>query len=524
MTKIAFTWDAPDESLLEDRRGDLPEFPADVFPPRLSGWLDRASRGAGTLVDHIAVPMLGVTSSLIGKARRIRASSSWIEPATLWASIIGESGSRKTPGSRAITRTLDQIEADNQPQHREAHAAHEARIEKAKAERNHWRKQCEEALNKTPPQEPPPMPIEAVDPGDFIWPSIYVSDSTIQRLARLCIIRPRGMLQVRDELAGLMASIKQQTGGRAFYLEAWDGGKFVVERVDDKRTLVVPNLLVGVVGGFQPDKLSSAFRGDQDGLYARFLYGWPGTPKYASLTDIIQEVDPEFQNLVTKLIRLPAEDSAGEFRPRIVSLSVEARAKFEEYRQFVDRTKRGIEGRESEWLSKSETHTLRLAGTLEYLSWASVISAGGLESISASLEPNEISWRSMADAVLLMREYFWLHARAALRLIGQTDRHAHARKALRWIRAHELSEVSVKDIRRDCLQGAIDAEQTRALLDRLVAAGWLQLKKEKKTGGRPLERWQANPLLAGSAGTATSPLSAVFCSSCKVEIEEEGAK
>jgi hypothetical protein len=95
----SFSWEAPDESLLEDRRGTLPAFPDDVFPPGLSDWLARASRGAGTLVDHIAVPMLGVASSLIGKARRVQATSSWVEPLTQWTCIIGESGSRKTPNT-----------------------------------------------------------------------------------------------------------------------------------------------------------------------------------------------------------------------------------------------------------------------------------------------------------------------------------------------------------------------------------------------------------------------------------------
>jgi hypothetical protein len=513
MTKVTFTWEAPDESLLEDRRGVLPEFPADVFPPHLSGWLDRASRGAGTLVDHIAVPMLGVTSSLIGKARRIRASTSWIEPATLWTCIVGESGTRKTPGFNAIRRTLDQIEADNQPQHREAHISHEARKEKVKAELHQWRKRCEKAVAEK--KEPPPMPMEAVDPGDFIWPSIYVSDSTIARLARLCIVRPRGMLQIRDELAGLMASIKQQAGGRAFYLESWDGGKFVVERVDDKRALVVPNLLVGVVGGFQPDKLSSAFKGDQDGLYARFLYGWPGTPEYASLTDVIEEVDPEFKSLMTKFIRLPAEDSSGEFEARIVPLSAEARTEFEGYRIFVDRTKRGLEGREAEWLSKSETHALRLAGTLAYLSWAGLGSLKGMAGITALMEPNEVDRRSMTDAAMLMREYFWPHARAALRLIGQTERHAHARRTLRWIRTRELPKVSIQDVRRDCLSFALDAGRTRQLFDHLVEAGWLRGPEVVETGGRPRERWEVNPLLAVTAQSAQRPLSAISAVSAR---------
>jgi uncharacterized protein DUF3987 len=85
------------------------------FPPRLSNWLNRASHGAGTRIDHIAIPLLGVASSLIGKARRVQASTSWIVPLTLWTCVIGQSGDRKTPGLMAITRALDKIEDENSP-------------------------------------------------------------------------------------------------------------------------------------------------------------------------------------------------------------------------------------------------------------------------------------------------------------------------------------------------------------------------------------------------------------------------
>jgi hypothetical protein len=62
------------------------------------------------------------------------------------------------------------------------------------------------------------------------------------------------------------------------------------------------------------------------------------------------------------------------------------------------------------------------------------------------------------------------------------------------------------DIRREALGGSLDADQTRDLLDRLVAAGWLRFEKAE-TGGRPLE-WQVNPKMfetpAGTARTAES--------------------
>ena len=499
------SWVTPDESLLEDRRGELPEFPCDVFPPSLSSWLLRATRGAGVRIDHIAVPMLGVASSLIGKARRVQASTSWIEPTTIWACIVGQSGDRKTPGLRVILRALDRIEAENSPAQREAEHTHLLRAEKAKAALKAWRKACQQALTAKPPREPPPMPIEAVDPGAFIYPALYVTDSTIQRLAKLCEVRPRGMMQIRDELSGLFTGMARQSGARSFYLECWNGEKHVVERVDSARSFIVSNLLVGIIGGFQPDKLARAFTGDEDGMYARFLFGWPATPAYARLTDDVEEVDPVFQGVLTKLIRLPDEDEHGQFAPRIISLSSDARGCFEQYRIWVDGVKRGLEGREQQWLVKSESQALRLACTLTYLGWASLDdgSGTGVGRINAGMEPDAVPESCMVAATQLLREYFWPHARAALRQIGLTDRYRHLRRLLRWARANGRTEVSLKDVRREALGGALDAEQTRDLLDRLVAVGWLHPEKTE-TGGRPRERWYVNPRLFETAETAQS--------------------
>jgi hypothetical protein len=217
-----------------------------------------------------------------------------------------------------------------------------------------WRKACQEALAAKPPREPPPMSMDAVDPRDFIYPSLYVQDSTIQRLAKLCEVRPRGMMKIRDELSGLFGTMLRQPGARPFYLEAWNGERHVVERVDSERSITVANLLVGVIGGFQPDKLARAFAGDEDGMYARFLFGWPATPAYVPLTDDIGEVDPIFQGVLTKLIRLPDEDESDQFAPRIVPLSQDARAKFEDYRVWVDDVKRGLGGASSSGSSKAK--------------------------------------------------------------------------------------------------------------------------------------------------------------------------
>src|SRR5262245_42286789 len=505
-TSSAHSWNDPDMSILDDRRGDLPSFPIDIFAPPIREWLERAAHGAGVFPDHVAVPMLGVVASLIGTARRVRASRSWSEPITLWTALVAASGDRKTPGLNVTRRALDLIETDQVAAIAAARLVHETRVQRAKEAAKKWKEDRQKAVEDKPPREPPPMPMEALDPGDFIEPRLYATDPTIEKLAALLQVRPRGMMLLRDELAGLFANMGRYSGGsdRPFWLEAWVGGRHVVERVSG--TIVVDHLLVGVVGSFQPDKLARAFQGDEDGMYGRFLYGWASTPDYRPLTNEVAEIEPELQSALKALIRLPAEGADNVFAPQVIQLSQEAVARFEDYRRYVDKMKRALDGVERQWLVKSESQVLRLAGALTYFTWAFTLGASGtngLAMITADLEPHEIGEEFMTAAIRLVREYFWPHARAALRQIGLTDRHRNARRALRWIAAHGKHEVSREDIRRDALGQSLDAEQTQELIDAIVRWGWLKESTAKVEGaGRLKRRWRINPKLFSLGGAA----------------------
>jgi Protein of unknown function (DUF3987) len=500
-------WPEPDWSVYEDRRGELPLFPVEVFPPRWPELLSRASEGAGVVVDHVAVPLLGIASSLIGTARRVQASQSWSTPMTLWTSVVAASGDGKTPGLNVSRRPLDQIEKDNAEAIGQSRLDHETRQQMARETRKQWQEQRRAALKANPPQEPPPFPPEAIEPENFIYPRLYATDPTVPSLSPLLVARERGIMLIRDELSGHFARMTKWPGTeRAFWLEAWDGNRHVVERVHENRDYDIPYLLVGVIGGLQPDKVSRAFAGDEDGMYARFLFGYPTSPAYRPLTNKANEVEPELYGALKALIQLPSENPDGEFLPRNISLSDAALIKFEEFRHYLHETKRQWEGREAQWFAKGETQVLRLAGTLTYLNWAISLAAPttGIAAINAALEPNAIGEQAMGNAILLWRDYFWPHARAVLRQIGLSQRHANIRRVLRWIRANGKTEVSLEDIRRDALSQSLDAQQTRELLNGLVKTGWLHAIVEK-TSGRPRRRWCVNPALQLGAGTAETP-------------------
>jgi hypothetical protein len=217
-------WSDPDWSILDDRRGDLPDFPTGVFAEPVEQWLERAARGAGVHSDHVAIPLLAVASSLIGTARRVCASRSWTEPMTLWTALIAASGDRKTPGINVSVRALSLIEKDSEASIRAARLVHETRAQAAKEATKKWKDDRQAALDANPPREPPPMPLNAIDPGNLIEPRLYATDPTIERLAALLQVRPRGMLLIRDELSGLFANMRRYSGGsdRPFWLESWN--------------------------------------------------------------------------------------------------------------------------------------------------------------------------------------------------------------------------------------------------------------------------------------------------------------
>jgi hypothetical protein len=316
-------WDDPDQSILDDRRGDLPEFPDNVFSPPLRECLERTAAGAGVTTAHVAIPLLGIASGQIGVARQISPSSSWSEPCTMWMATVGCSGAGKTPGIDVTKRVLAAIERDRMDKIAALQLEHETRVESANAVAKKWKEDVQAAIKQGVP--PPKMPADAIDPGLFVAPRLFLSNATVERIAVLLQARKRGMLFIADELAALFLNMGRYSKGQdnEFWLESWGGKSYTVERIG-RPPLALPHLLVGIVGGFQPDKLARSFGGDADGMYARFCFSWPAEPKYRPLSNDAEEIDPLICKVLSRLIDLPSEEN-GVFASRKVRLTTGAK-------------------------------------------------------------------------------------------------------------------------------------------------------------------------------------------------------
>jgi hypothetical protein len=493
--KPSRAFDDPDWSILDDRRGELPELPLEVFSEKIQQLIRRTAKGAGVTSAHVAAPLIGIVSGLIGTARRVKATSSWLQPLTCWTVVVGFSGTGKTPGLNVTRRVLKEVERLNKAADDERKRRHETKKAEADAARKKWQTDVKEGVEKG--QSAPLMPSQANDPAKFVPIRLSVSDGTIERLAELVQARPQGIVLARDELSALFTNMSRYSGGQdnEFWLESWNGDSYTVERM--QRTLHVDHLLIGVVGGMQPDKLVRSFEGDHDGMYARILFAWPPEAEWTGLTDDATEIEPDILNIISRVNGL-AQFADDKLLHLVVSLSSESRERFVRFARLAHQAKEAFEGREREWFAKATAHVLRLAGTITFLEWA-------LEYDSLT-PPGEVRGEHMQSAITLVEKYFWPHARACLRQIGLTDRHADARKVLRWIRAQRKTEVSLMDTRRHALNERLDEEDTEILLSHLERTGWVRKyrKASGPAGGKPVVRWQVNPILFSNRGAETA--------------------
>lgn len=146
------------------------------------------------------------------------------------------------------------------------------------------------------------------------------------------------MLLLTDELAGWLHNIQRYSGGddTQFWLMAWDGKPYSVERMG-RPSFKLPCLLVGVVGGLQPDKLRDLFK-THDGFYARPLYAWLDRPPYRPLT-AADASDEEMVKVFDRLDPLARQES------KPIRLSDKALAEFENLRKQVHKKMLSLDGR-----------------------------------------------------------------------------------------------------------------------------------------------------------------------------------
>jgi hypothetical protein len=457
----------PDMSVLRLARREPPPFPLAVLGDAWERWTVATAEAAACPVDNVVAPLLATASALIGHARWAQATPGWAEPPHLWCGVVGDSGTGKSPGADALLRdVLPDIEGrmlgdfpDRLAQWRAAAEVHAAAFDT-------WKSEVRKAHKDG---NPPPMPPADHAIAEPQAPRLRQTDVTIEKVATLLAdAAPKGLLIVRDELSGwLLGMTAYNDAGRAFWVEAYGGRPYRVERQKHPLPIIVPRLAVAVTGGTQPEKLAELFREADDGLLARLTWFWPNPLPFH-----LGRVAPAtgWAIAALDLLRLldltaPAEPNEPP-RPIMVPLAEAVLPTIEAFGQDMQRRQEGAGGLMRSAYGKARGLALRLSLVLEFLWWCG---RDGMES-----PPVAISERAFLAATHLVADYLLPMAERVYGDAATRPEDRNAATLARWIVGTRAAEVHVRKLQREVrLPGLGDAKAIRAAADVLAEAGWL---------------------------------------------------
>jgi hypothetical protein len=242
------------------------------------------------------------------------------------------------------------------------------------------------------------------------------------------------------------------------YLQSWSGDTFSVDRIGRPAiTLAQPLMTVGLT--VQPSVITALadkdeFRGR--GLTTRFMYSVPvdnvGHRDMYSMRAADPRLATMYESVVLELIRRPAPPA-----PTLITIDPDADEMYRTWRQELECRKRptGDLRPMTEWVSKMEATTLRVAGLLAVSEGRVTIDAG-----------------TMSKAITI--GLYWLaHAKLVHDMWQVDDRVSAARAILAWATERELDSFTVRDVYGSMRKRFPTADETREPLNLLIERGWL---------------------------------------------------
>ncbi len=486
----AADWGEPDLSLVELQRRSPPVFPLDLLGAFWRGWVEAAAEANAAPVDYVALTLIATGSALIGNSRWPRIGG-WMEPPHVWIGLVGDSGSSKSPGAGCllnyIVPELQRKMAAGFPEKLHAWKVAEA---EADAQEAAWKENLKKAAKEAKPMPAQPQIQSRPKPES---PCLLQNDVTIERVATvLATAAEKGLLIHRDELAGWFLGMNAYNeSGRPFWLQAFNGHSYRVERQKHPEPIIVRHLAVAVIGGVQPERLAEMFADADDGLMSRMLWGWPDPLKFR-LGQRQPDQAAAFEAL-DKLRRLEmvarsVMDASEGRQPVYVLLAKDSGPLIEAFGQRMQAEQQFAAGLMRSAYGKARGLALRLSLVLEYLWWCA--------DRCGAPEPREISVRAVQAACTLVGDYFMP---MALRVYGDAalpDEERNAVALARWIMRTKPQEVHVRNLQREVrLPGLTDASKIHAAAEALVDANWLRRVDAGGTRGRPKGIYAVNPAL-----------------------------
>lgn len=454
-------------------------FPVDALPEPIAGLIRAGSKALGCALSYVALPLLAGLASAIGATRRIKLKASWTEPAVIWAAIVGESGTLKSPAVSLALSPLKRLQAyalAELPLRQEQYERDKAIYE---ADYAAWKRRGRAAGE--------PLPEKPEEPRVRRY---LIDDITIEALADRLQAAPRGLLCACDELAAWLGSFDQYRAGRGGDAPRWlsihRADSLLVDRKTGVfKTINVRRAAVSVCGGIQPGTLQRALGVEhvENGLAARLLLAMP--PRIAKVwtdatvdQDLQRQVDRVFGRLLALDFRVE-EDTDDKTAPIDISFSSDGRRAWIEYYNHHAEKQAEVTGELAAAFAKLEGYAARLALIVHLVRVAAD---------DSTVDQDEIDAQSVRAGAALVG-WFANEARRVYETFGESEEAQEQRRLIELIR-RKGGSVTPRNLMRSSRQYS-SADIAEEALDGLVKAGLGTWREDDHGGGRgrPVRRF-----------------------------------
>jgi hypothetical protein len=443
----------------------MPLFPTDMLPPSMARLVENAARALSVPPEFVAVPLMVLAGAAIGNAWMIETKKGWKESPALYAAVVGDPGSGKTPALKLALKPLVAIQDALADEYRDEKRQYDVDLA-------NW-----ESENKKTRGAKPEAPR---------FHHVWTTDPTTEVLAEM-LVGTKGLAYTRDELAGWVAAMDAYRSGkgadRQHFLSMWAGASIKIDRKSRPDPIRANNPCLSIVGGIQPDKLPSLIdKGDtDDGFLDRMLWAYPDTGSALWNNDGVDETaEQAVADLFVDLHRLKGHPlgTTDVVIPNLVRLDPAALGAWELW----------FNEREAEL--KSDGFPASLKGT-----WAKlpaqlarvtlILHIGWAIDAGQQIHPL-IPIETVASAMDLM-EYFKEHARFSL-ASARTSRATLEERILRIL--SERGPCTTRSL-YEAVGGRVKSDRLNGALERLLEDGRVECHAGTtgEQGGRPAKVW-----------------------------------
>ena len=457
------TKNAEETDLPVAAEGKMEPFPLDALPPVVADYVAAAAKALAVDGAMVAVPLLATLGGCVGNARRILLKKGWTESACLWAVVVADSGSAKSPALSVATKFLERRQWQE-------HKRWERQM--AQWEKDNLDAKAKATAEKKPPPEEPPAPKLT---------QVICTDATMEKMLTMLADNPRGLVSVQAELGGFFGGMNAYRGGRGAdrenLLKMYSGETIKIDRLG-RGTLIVSQPFLSVVGCITPAAFRSALQKDgneENGLSARFLLCRPPRMlRQWTEAEIPDEIAKRLGDVVDELLDLrPATDDQGE-TPVFLPLQKDAKKVWADWVNRHNTEALRFSGPVAAAFSKLEATCARLALILQS---ADCPTAGSISEFWVAAAVRIADWAKGEQV------RFWLDAKAS-------DRFAEQQRLTEWIRGRG-GRVTATQVQHNFRPRPVNTEAAHKLLRDLVGQGIGRMELIP-TGGRPADTFILN--------------------------------